>query len=348
MQQQHVNRAEQLWKNWEEKQNGLESLVGLDNDSRTMQKLKYDFLRQGVYRLSVRLLEKEELYLQVIRSVVAKLEKQLYPNFIIRTLHRLKAMVYDKPVHLKKFEVQKAENLEQLTRQLAACGFASFTGKLDNYLDYERSNINIPMTTQLMGNYRMDIGLKLERDQAGHYRYTEYQARLYREGELWRSYTFPEGSKITAIEAANMLEGRAVNKSYQTADGSISQKWVQFDFSSHEPKLLEFHQDYGYELKKELMKTTGGLGLYGCDRNKIVKDLERGNLIGLEIPGKGSYYLYANPAERSLSLLDAEKRLVTLSALINEVKGAKVSSPEVTMNKESEKKHLQDQSLRVG
>lgn len=116
MQHQHVNRAEQLWKNWEERQKELENLAGFGNDHNlSIQKLKYDFLRSGIYRLSSSPLEKEQLCLHVIRSVTAKLEKQLYPNPMIRILHRLKALVYDKPVHLKEFNKQKTENLEQLT-----------------------------------------------------------------------------------------------------------------------------------------------------------------------------------------------------------------------------------------
>ncbi len=349
--QQQVNRAEQLWKNWEEKQKGLESLAGLGGESsRTIQKLKYDFLRQGLYRLSVQPSEKEQLYLHVIRSVTAKLEKQLYPNPVIRTLRRLKALVYDKPAHLKKFEQQKAENMEQLTGQLKASGFASFTGKLDNYLDYERTNISIPMTTQLPDKGSMDIALKLERDQTGRYRYTEYEASLYRDGAVQRSYTFPAESKVTAVEAANLLEGRPVSKSYQTADGSISQKWVQLDFKGNEPKLMEFHADYGYDLKKELMAAATGLGVDGLSRDKIVKDLEAGKLIAMEVPGKGQYYLHANPADRSVSLLDAGKRPAELSELIKEVSQSKaaVSRPEVKLHKVQENHQVQDHSLGLG
>jgi hypothetical protein len=347
----HVNRAEQLWKNWEEKQKGLESLAGLGSESsRTIQKLKYDFLRQGLYRLSVQPSEKEQLYLHVIRSVTAKLEKQLYPNPVIRALHRLKALVYDKPTHLKKFEKQKAENMEQLTGQLKASGFASFTGKLDNYLDYERANISIPMTTQLNDKNSMDIALKLERDQTGHYRYSQYQASLYRDGAVQHSYTFPAESRITATEAANLLEGRPVSKSYQTADGSISQKWAQLDFRGNEPKLLEFHADYGYDLKKELMAAANGLGVDGLGKDKIIKDLEAGKLIMMEVPGKGQYYLHANPADRSVSLLDAAKRPAELSELTKEVREAKAAaiSPEVRLHKVQENHQQQDHSLGIG
>lgn len=196
----------------------------------------------------------------------------------------------------------------------------------------------------------MDIDLKLERDQTGHYRYTEYQACLYRHGELKRSYTFPAESRITATEAANLLEGRSVSKSYLTADSCISQKWVQLDFNRNEPKLLEFHQDYGYGLKKELTRTATGLGVDGLGREDIVKAMEKGNLIGIELPGKGRHYLYANPADRSVSLLDADRKPVKLSVLIKEIREAKgkVLLPEIKLYKEQEKHQEQNHSLAMG
>lgn len=347
---QQVNRAQQLWQNWEEKQKGLENLSGLDNASgRAIQQLKYDFLSQGLYRLSMRPSENEQLYLHVIRSVTAKLEKQLYPGLIVRALHRLKTLVYDKPAYLRKFEKQQVQNREQLTAQLRSSGFASFTGKLDNYLDDERPIIHIPMTTQLSGQSRMDIDLKLERDRTGHYRYTGYEVGLYRDGVIQHSYTFPAESRITATEAANLLEGRPVSKSYQAADGSISQKWVQLDFRGNEPKLLEFHAGYGYDLRKELMAAASGLGVDGLGRDKVLKELEAGNLIGVEVPGKGRYYLHANPANRTLSMLDAGKKPVELSELIAAVKEAKAAiRPEVKLHKVHENHQAQDQALGIG
>ncbi|GAA4131886.1 hypothetical protein GCM10022216_02350 [Sphingobacterium kyonggiense] len=348
---QDVNRAEQLWKNWEEKQKRLESLAGLGSESNSMiGKLKYDFLRQGLYRLSVNPSEKEQLYLHVIRSVTARLEKQLYPNPVIRTLHRLKVLLHDRPAHLKMFERQKAENMEQLTTQLKTSGFASFTGKLDNYLDYERAQISIPMTTQLADKGTMDIILKLERDRTGHYRFTEYQAGLYRDGSMQCSYTFPAEGKVTAIEAANLLEGRPVSKSYRTANGSIAQKWVQLDFRENGSKLIEFHAGYGYDLKKEIMAVASGLGVDGLGRDKIIRDLEAGKLIAMEVPDKGRYYLHANPADRSVSVLDAGKRPVALSELLKEVKEGKAAAirSEVKLHKVQENHRAQDQPLSVG
>lgn len=346
-----VNRAEQLWKNWEEKEKALQDIVGEAMGSNpTMQKLKYEYLQQGVYRLSVQPSEKEKLYLHVIRSVTAKLEKQLYPNTVLRLLHKLKAWAYNRPMHLRHFEKQKSENLELLKSNFKTMGFASFTGKLENYLDYERQQVTIPMTTQLADKGSMEISLKLEGDQAGQYRISSYQASLYREGELQRSYTFPAESRISATEAANLLEGRPVSKSYPTADASINEKWVQFDFKGSEPRLMEFHAAYGYNLKKELITVANSLGVDGLGRDKIVKDLEAGNLVAMQIPGKGQYYLHANPAERSVNIFDAGKKPVDLTELGKELSAANatVARPEIKLHKVQEHNQVKDQSLGIG
>lgn len=350
MQKQNINRAEQLWKNWEEKQKGLESLVGSDNESsRIIQKLKYDFLRRGIYRLSTKSLEKEELYLHVIRSVVTKLEKQLYPNLIFRTFYKLKEVVYDKPRYLKMFEKQKVENMNRLTSQFTTYGFSSFTEKLENYLDYERMKINIPMTTQLIDNSSMDINLKLERDHTGNYRYTEYEASLYKHGELQRSYVFPAASEITTVEAANLLQGRAVFKNCHTANSHMSKKWMQLDFNRNEPKLLEYHEDYGYDLKNELMKIASALGLERLNVEDTLKNMEKGNMIDLELPYTGKYYLHANPSNRSIDFLNTDRRIIELSTLMNEVKESKIKVvlPEIRIPKEQEKNQMQSHSLVI-
>ncbi len=85
-------------------------------------------------------------------------------------------------------------------------------------------------------------------------------------------------------------------------------------------------------------------------RDKIVKDLETGNLFAMEVPGKGQHYLHANPADRSLSVLDAGKKPLELSELVKEVREAKaaLAPAEVKLHKIQENHQVQDQSLGIG
>lgn len=349
----NVNRAEQLWNNWEEKQKQLQSLSGLGEESSlAIKQRKYDFLREGLYRIAANPTEKEQLPVQVIRSVTDKLQKQLYPNPVLRFLHRVKVALYDKPAHLRQFQKQRAENLESLKGQLKASGFASFNGRLESYLDYETLKVNIPITSQLNDKGRLDITLNMERDNFGHYHFSQYQATVLRDGES-KSFNFQPDSKITAMEAANLLDGRAIRKSFETADGSHSQKWVQLDFKNRDadghPKLQEFHEGYAYDLKSELLKLSVQVGVAGLAKDKIIQSLEAGNMAVFEVRDKGPYYLNANPADQSLSLYDKDKKPLETARLLKEIRQPdKNLHKEIRLVKTPEKEPEQEQRQSFG
>lgn len=344
-----MNRAEQLYQNWEAQQKQLENIPGVN--SRVIQQQKYDYLRQGLYRLSLNPSEHEKLMLHVIRSVTDKLQQQLYPNPVIRLLHRIKAAIYDKPAHLREFVKQRDENLEQLKVQLKNMGFASFSGKLEKYLDYETVKVNIDMTTQLADKGRLDVSLNMERDKFGQYRFQNYEATLIKNGAS-RSFSFQPDSKITAMEAANLLDGRAVKKSFETADGSIAQKWVQLDMQQKDkdgnPKLAEFHEAYGYNLKNELLTNSVLLGTAGLAKDKVIQSLEQGNLVSFNLHHHGAYYLQANPAGQGVSFYNQEMKPVTLPQLqeINRQQQIKPLHNEVSLLKKPEEQE-EKQSMGI-
>lgn len=334
-----VNRAEQLYRNWEAQQKQLESLTGAD--SRVIQQQKYDYLRHGLYRLSLNPSEQEKLLMQVIGSVTDKLQKQLYPNPVIRLLHRLKAAIYDRPVHLREFVRQREANLEQLKGQLKTMGFASFNGKLEKYLDYETAKVTIDLTSQLADQGKLDIALQMERDKTGQYRFQHYEATLFKNGESHK-HTFHPESGITATEAANLLDGRAVKKSFETADGSIAQKWMQLDRQQKDkdgnPKLVEFHEAYGYNLKNELLANSTLLGTAGLAKDKVIQSLEQGNMVSFTLHHHGTYYLQANPAGREVSFYDRERKPLTMPQLqeINRQQQIKPLQNEISLRKSKE------------
>ena len=346
-----VNRAAQLWKNWEAQQKQLESLTGLGLESaRAIHQHKYDFLRQGVYRISVNPSEQEKSLLPVIASVTDKLQKQLYPNPVLRLLHRIKAAVYDRPVHLHSFTRQREENLAALKEQLKAAGFASFTGRLEKYLDYETPKVNIDMATQLNDKGRLETTLHLERDNFGQYRFDRYQATVTREGSPERTYTFPADSRLTASEAVNLLEGRPVKKAFETADGTTSQQWVQLDFRDKEAKLQHYHEDYGYDLKTALLEHSIRLGIAGLAKERVIENLEKGNLATFNVPDKGYYYFHASPSGHTINLYDQDKRPLKAEELLEKIRRTEPQQrKEINIYKSSGKSQGkgQDQSLHI-
>lgn len=346
-----VNRAEQLYRNWEAQQKQLESISGVD--SRVIQQQKYNYLRQGLYRLSLNPSEHEKLTLHVLRSVTDKLQKQLYPHPLVRLLHQIKAALYDKPAHLRDFVKQRDQNLDELKGQLKTMGLASFSGKLEKYLDYETGKVNIDMTSQLSDKGRLDVSLNMEKDQFGKYRLQHYEATLLKNGES-RSFTFQPDSGIAANEVANLLAGRAVKKNYETADGSIAQKWVQLDFQQKDkngnPKLMEFHEVYGYNLKNELLANSTALGTSGLAKDKVIQSLEQGNQVSFTLYNS-TFYLQADPAGKGISLFDKEMKPVTVPELqqINRQQQVKPLHNEISLLKtkgQDEKEEKQSLGIR--
>lgn len=343
----NVNRAEALWRNWEDNLQDLQSLPQLANaDPMVIKRQQYDFLRMGLYRLSVDPAEHEKLLIQVVTSVKDKLQKQLYPNPLLRYLHRLKVAAFDQPRHLKKFAEQRAENLRTLKSELKDLGFAPINNRLENYLDYERANVSIPITSQLSGHARFEVSLHLRADAMGSYQFREFDAKICRpDGE--HSFTFPTRSAITATEAANLLLGHAVRKPTESADGTVHHKWLQLDFSKDQAQMQEFHQGYGYDLKAELQKFGVHTAIPGLAGAELIRNLEAGNRTKFDVRDKGPYYLQADPAGRGLKIFDRDERPLELNKLLREIKPQQSRQPPALhLIKETSKE--QDQSFGMG
>jgi hypothetical protein len=343
----NVNRAEVLWRNWEEKRQQLENMPELATEgSLAIKKQQYDFLRQGLYRLSVNPAENEKLLIQVIQTVTDKLQKQLYPNPVIRLLQRLKAAVYDKPQYLRRFSGQREANLDRLKGQLKSLGFASFNSKLENYLDFETNRVKISLTQQMDKNVRLDFKLDMERDQSGAYQFSRYDAMLKKDGEASRSFTFLPQNGIAATEAANLLDGRAIRKGFEMADGGRHFKWVQLGQNNVKEngslQLQEYHE--GKSLKNELQHFAKQTGVTGLSREEMVSGLEAGNKLTFRVRDKGPYYLQADPAGPKLSLFDKDHQPMELSKLLKETK---IQQAPVVRPVKSQEKNIQ-QSFGIG
>ncbi|MHB8205922.1 hypothetical protein [Mucilaginibacter sp.] len=350
-----LNRAEQLWHHWEEKQQQLERLLSATPDSaHFIRQRKYDLLREGFYRITAQPAEKEKLYQHAIALTMAKLQKQLYPHLVVRLLHRVKAFLYERPVHLRRFGEQKEESLELLKHRLYHLGIGSYTGKLEKYLDYESGHVNLEMTTQLPGNGTLDIQLRLERDSFGQYRFEEYRTTLSREGLPARSQTFYRDTTVTAKEAVNLLEGRAVRKAYEMADGSISHKWLQLDFENTLPdghyKTKEFHQDF--DLKKQMGELATKIGISRLAKEDMLRSMEQGHQACFKGPHPlyETLHLEVNPAEQSVLIRDKDRLPVGINRIMkkNEAAGKQDAEKILARVKQQEPAKEQNQSLSIG
>lgn len=146
-----------------------------------------------------------------------------------------------------------------------------------------------------------------------------YQATLERtNGEkMEQTFYLNKGKGVTAKEAYNLLEGRAVHKELTTKAGQPYHAWIQLDFenkdkhNNHEVK--QFHENYGYDLRA----TIGNYKvaeLDGGEKEKaLLQSLQKGNIQSVTIDKEGTptkMFIEANPQFKTVMLYDEHMKRV--------------------------------------
>ncbi len=161
-----------------------------------------------------------------------------------------------------------------------------------------------------------------------------------------------KGKGITAKEAYNLLDGRAVFKELATKAGESYKAWVQLDFekkdkhNNHEVK--QFHEAYGYDLEASLSKFAIS-ELDGGDREKaLLHSLQKGNIQSVGIAndvGVSQMFVEANPQYKTVAIYDSEMKRVPKESLEQFQRVEKTSKKEVTQDQTQDK--AQDQKQKA-
>jgi hypothetical protein len=117
------------------------------------------------------------------------------------------------------------------------------------------------------------------------YFFNKYNETFKPEGdsqEKAQTFYIKKNAGITAKEAYNLLNGRAVSKDLTNAEGQPYNAWVQIDFAQRDDrgnhKFKMFSNGYGYDLEKELSKHPIKELNEPVTKERLMQSLERGNL----------------------------------------------------------------------
>lgn len=341
-----VNRAKVLWENWEKRVSKIRDLTGNLDDKQT-QKYKYKYLTDGLHRLSVNPTDKEKLYIHAIKVVTAKLRKDLYPNPIVRFLKRVQNELVNRPIYLFQLKDWKKESAKLIQEQFKSAGFNHLVGKIDKELDFEREKIHLKSVSNVNGNDKLEVTVRLAKIDEGAYQYRNYTATLITENGETKSATFFPNDNIKISDALNLLEGRPI---FKTSHHSESNVWMQLgQVRGEEEGILKLHRyapDFEYELKKILLEHSIKLEMYGISINAVQKGIEAGNSVGFEVPEKGKFYLSANPLKNTLNFFDAEKKPISFAQL-NKIIHPVLKEKKKEVSFIQQKEVQQDNQLRI-
>lgn len=353
----YLNRALEVYWNWEKEESRLKALDGLKPDAMDLLKVKYDFLRHGVYRVGIDPSVMEGLTLQVMEAALYKMEQQLYPNRFVRAAHRLKVALIDRPNYVDKFLKFKAENLNNIDMLLKSKGLDHYFGKLEQYLDFERNAVHIEYPATLNEAVNFVFRVKLEKGEAGNYEQEGLYARSRHPGnpEKDRDFDFDVDYNISAQQAANLLMGRPVLNGSGVMNQFSENQWVQLEDAAnpHNYGIKVFQADQGYDLANTLDSFAAETGVYRATAPDVILNLQLGYQVKLSgrHPLDQPVFIEASPATGGILIRDHQQKVIGKDEIFPAIKKEldKDRGKDIQISKEEkDQSNQQDQSPGIG
>lgn len=212
------------------------------------------------------------------------------------------------------------QNVQFLKDRLFFLGFGDkLNAELEKKIEQqpEKFNLNIQGEFQANGmknvvDYVLDFSKSKQNDMYFINNYTASLKNETPEKECSQKFYLNNGSGVTAKEAFNLLEGRAVYKNnLVNRDGEKYKAWLQLNLNEKDDKgnhkVQQYHQAWRYDLEKNLGKHPIKELDNATQKEQLIKSLEKGNVpqvTFLRDDKEEKMLLEANPKDRNLIVYD--------------------------------------------
>lgn len=242
--------------------------------------------------------------------------------------------------------VMNAQNLSYLQKQALNLGFGEGLNKeIEKQIKAKKTEFTIP-ATQEYNRQKVDYQLHYKAgDKDNMYFFNKYDAAV-QGADIKQTFYINKGSGITAKEAYNLLEGRAVYKQLENQENQKYNAWVVLDKQNKNDngnfKLHTYNEAWNYKPERAIDK----MAIVGIDepgaRDKLLKSLEKGNrhqVTAMKDGKEVKLYIEANPAEHLVNLTNYKGEAQQLEHY---------KKPELKAGKAEEQKQAQGQEAAQG
>lgn len=231
------------------------------------------------------------------------------------------------------------ENLSYLQKQLLNLGFGEkLNEELEKALKSNKKEFTLT-TEQEYNKQPVDYTLHFK---AGDDRvfFNKYEASL-RDKDVQQPFYINKSGAITAKEAYNLMEGRAVHKELENLEGQKYDAWIVIDkenkTANGDFKLRPFTDGWNYKPERAIDKMDiVGINEDGA-REKLMKSLEKGNqhqVTALKDGKEVKLFIEANPLEHRINLTNWKGEAQQLEHY---------KKPEFKNEQKNDQKHAQSQ-----
>jgi len=242
----------------------------------------------------------------------------------------------------KTLSIMNEKNFEYLKDNIKYMGFGEKQNdSLEQHLKEGKESFQLRFNTEVNKKPFEAVLQFRKSDNSDMYFFNSYQASLKRSNNEKVDQTFylTKGKGVTAKEAYNLLEGRAVFKELSNKAGEPYKAWIQLDFDNKDKnnnnEVKQYHENYGYDLKAAVGKFSVAEMDGGEKEKSLMHSLQKGNIQSVTIGLNGEsqkMFIEANPQYKTVNIfnnkmqrLNQEQRLGILEKQsVKELKEEKV------------------------
>jgi hypothetical protein len=224
--------------------------------------------------------------------------------------------------------VMNTQNAEFLKKSLLNLGFGD---KLNAELDKEMAAKVPEFKLGLQHEFNqktVDYTLHFKAgDNKDMYFFNKYDATINHKDDpaknIDQTFFINKGSGITAKEAFNLMEGRAVHKQLYNLEGQKYQSWLTLDnknlTDNGNMKIKHYHENYGFDIDKVI----AGKGIKELvdpkAKEELMYSLKKGNAQQITVGGNDGdrkYFIAANPQFKTVDLYDHQMKKIKREELL--------------------------------
>jgi hypothetical protein len=227
---------------------------------------------------------------------------------------------------LKTNTIMNTQNLDFLKKSLLNLGFGEqVNNELEKNMNKKVPEFNLTAQhefNQQKVNYTLHFKAG---DNQEMYFFNKFDATLDKGKEKEQNQTFyiTKGNGVTAKEAFNLMEGRAVHKQLFNKDGEKYQAWLQLDdknlTQNGNKEIKKFNENYGFDLENVLL----GKGIKELNTQEgtdnLFRSLKKGNAQQITVERNGEekkYFIAASPQYKTVDLYDHQLKKIKREELL--------------------------------
>jgi hypothetical protein len=220
------------------------------------------------------------------------------------------------------------QNSEFLKKSLLNLGFGQgLNADLDREIAAKKTEFTLNLQ-QVINEKTVDYMLHFKAgDNQDMYFFNKYDATINHQDDpaknIDQTFYINKGNGITAKEAFNLMEGRAVHKQLYNLEGQKYQSWLTLDNNNltdnGNKKIQHYHENYGFDIEKVI---TGKCIREMNDqqtKDALLYSLKKGNVAAITVPEDGHdfrYFIAANPRFKTIDLYNENMKKIKREAIL--------------------------------